>query len=381
MERKDCWKTKESDRYDNRKYYVNTDSNISQWGISSPDLPFGWEMFTSRKDSNIKYYYNKYNDIAKIEKPTQRDAVTLPDGWTAKNTEKCNAIFYVNESENKSQWEYPEAYPKRRETRSGPPRSYHDENESESDSSLKNKLNTFDAIFKSPERSPSSYNSDTTKYIRSASPRSYAGTLSSKQGSPRSTMGSLTSGSSKEGSLRSKDHSYDGDTSKSPISESSKQGSEKYYDSSYGDRSRSPSTRRSYNSSNDTSVSSSSFDSSPSKQGSPRPYGGSLTSGSSSSLRSALSKQGSPRPYGGSLASGSSSSFRSALSDHYQSAPEEDEEDEDEDLLKSFNTIINKSPLERLDEYKGEDEDEKNYRQMLSNMQGNDPEEVDYDYM
>ena len=299
MERKKhCWKIKESNRHDNRKYYVNTDSNISQWGISSPDLPFGWEMFTSRNDDNFKYYYNKYNDIVKIEKPTEKDAVRLPDGWTAKKTEKCNAFFYVNESENKSQWEYPEAYPKSRETRSGPPRSYHHETESDYEESGS-----------------------------STSSRRVANSLSSKQGSQRSDSGdrSRSSRTFVAGSL------------------SSKEGSQR---SDGGDRSSSSrtfvadslSSQRSHG--GDTSSSTRTFvaRSLPSEEGSQRSTIGSRTSGSSSSYDSARAKQGSPRATIGSLTSGSSQ-----------------------------------------EEQKKDAENEKLYTQLLLNLEGNDPEEVDDD--
>jgi hypothetical protein len=104
---------------DDRSYYINKESNISQWGIVPKDLPIGWEMLRSRKNDTI-YYYNKQSNISQIAKPDESDASKLPDGWIAMRTKKCGSVFYKNTDTNTTQWHFPEDSSEKIEVRSGP---------------------------------------------------------------------------------------------------------------------------------------------------------------------------------------------------------------------------------------------------------------------
>ena len=115
----ECWIMKKSTE-DSRSYYINRESNISQWGITTKDLPIGWEMLRSRKNNRLIYYYNKQSNTVQIEKPRESDFSKLPAGWVAMRTKKCGSVFYKNSDTNTTQWQYPEHYSEKIEVRSGP---------------------------------------------------------------------------------------------------------------------------------------------------------------------------------------------------------------------------------------------------------------------
>lgn len=78
-----CWYTKKSATNDNKIYYVNKESGISQWG-KLPDeeseiLPAGWQHHISK--SGNSFYYNVHDNFAQWTKPIEKDKSPVPKGW------------------------------------------------------------------------------------------------------------------------------------------------------------------------------------------------------------------------------------------------------------------------------------------------------------
>jgi hypothetical protein len=103
-----------------RKYYVNTETGLSRWGL--PDINLrelkvekkvsGWEEVCSYKVSPGKVYYaNASEGISRWDprpEVKQVEDEPLADGWEKRLT-KCKNIYYINKKEKKSQWGIPKA--------------------------------------------------------------------------------------------------------------------------------------------------------------------------------------------------------------------------------------------------------------------------------
>lgn len=100
-----CWIKKNSKTNDDRPYYQNLESGISQWGIPTNDLlPAGWEMHKSITTSK-NYYGHSRQNITQWNKPNKGDEP--PKGWKQKRTKNCNNIYYENIKSGLTQWQYP----------------------------------------------------------------------------------------------------------------------------------------------------------------------------------------------------------------------------------------------------------------------------------
>jgi hypothetical protein len=103
-----CWKTSIYSENKERLYYVNSESNISQWGMPTKEiLPAGWEYYESR-DGNKPFYFNVFEKYAQWDKPTENEKRPVPNGWVEMRSTKCNNVYYKNSSTNQTQWTYPE---------------------------------------------------------------------------------------------------------------------------------------------------------------------------------------------------------------------------------------------------------------------------------
>jgi hypothetical protein len=105
-----CWYTKKSATNDNKIYYVNKESGISQWG-KLPDeeseiLPAGWQHHISK--SGNSFYYNVHDNFAQWTKPIEKDKSPVPKGWEEMRSTNCKNVYYKNSKTGKTQWEYPE---------------------------------------------------------------------------------------------------------------------------------------------------------------------------------------------------------------------------------------------------------------------------------
>lgn len=103
-----------------KKYYVNTETGLSRWGL--PDINLrelkvekkvsGWEEVCSYKVSPGETYYanasqgiSRWNPRPKVEHVENEP---LPDGWEKRLT-KCKNVYYINKKEHRSTWEIPKA--------------------------------------------------------------------------------------------------------------------------------------------------------------------------------------------------------------------------------------------------------------------------------
>jgi len=101
-----------------KKYYVNTETGLSRWGLpiydKSTELKVekkvsGWEVVTS---VNVKprtvYFSNPLERISQWNPPNVEHVEDEPlaDGWEKRLT-KCKNVYYINKKENKSRWEIP----------------------------------------------------------------------------------------------------------------------------------------------------------------------------------------------------------------------------------------------------------------------------------
>jgi uncharacterized protein (DUF1810 family) len=105
-----CWKSQKSTKHkDNRVYYINLESGISQWGIPANNmfLPAGWEMHLS-KSQNIPFYSNFKKKITQWEKPTKEDGNEVPEGWEEMRSSKCKSIYYKNSKTGDVKWIKPD---------------------------------------------------------------------------------------------------------------------------------------------------------------------------------------------------------------------------------------------------------------------------------
>jgi len=102
-----CWDMKISNRSDRKKYFVNTESGVSQWGRqdSKDPLPAGWEYCTSKTGEG--FYYNHHFNRAQWEKPTESQKLPVPEGFKEKRSRKCQNVYYFDSKTGKTQWEYP----------------------------------------------------------------------------------------------------------------------------------------------------------------------------------------------------------------------------------------------------------------------------------
>lgn len=105
-----CWnKEKSTNRKDNRVYYINLESGISQWGIPANNLllPSGWEMNLS-KSQNVHFYSNFKKKISQWNMPSKKDANKIPDGWEEMRSLNCKSIYYKNSKTGEVQWIIPD---------------------------------------------------------------------------------------------------------------------------------------------------------------------------------------------------------------------------------------------------------------------------------
>jgi len=102
-----CWNKKNSiTRKDKRVYYINLESNISQWGIPT-FLPAGWEKHLS-ESQNIPFYSNFKKKITRWEMPTKEDGNEVPEGWKEMRSSECNSIYYKNTKTGEVRWIIPD---------------------------------------------------------------------------------------------------------------------------------------------------------------------------------------------------------------------------------------------------------------------------------
>lgn len=105
-----CWNKKNSTtRKDNRVYYINLESGISQWGIPANNmlLPAGWEIHFSKSKKRM-FYSNLKKKIIQWDKPTKEDGNEVPEGWKEMKSSKCNSIYYKNTKTGEVQWIIPD---------------------------------------------------------------------------------------------------------------------------------------------------------------------------------------------------------------------------------------------------------------------------------
>jgi RIO-like serine/threonine protein kinase len=105
-----CWNEKNSTtRKDNRVYYINLESGISQWGIPANNmlLPAGWEIHFSKSKKRM-FYSNLKKKIIQWDKPTKEDGNEVPEGWKEMKSSKCNSIYYKNTKTGEVQWIIPD---------------------------------------------------------------------------------------------------------------------------------------------------------------------------------------------------------------------------------------------------------------------------------
>ena len=106
-----------------RNYYVNTETGLSRWGLPIYDeltelkvekKISSWEVVPSvNVDPRRIYFTNASEGISQWNQPLKVEHVEdepLVDGWE-KRLSKCKNIYYVNQKENKSQWEIPSPTP------------------------------------------------------------------------------------------------------------------------------------------------------------------------------------------------------------------------------------------------------------------------------
>jgi uncharacterized protein (DUF1810 family) len=102
-----CWNKKNSTtRKDNRVYYINLESGISQWGMPAANnmlLPAGWEIHYSKSKKRM-FYSNLKKKIIQWDKPTKDDGNEVPKGWKEMRSSKCNSIYYKNTKTGEVQW-------------------------------------------------------------------------------------------------------------------------------------------------------------------------------------------------------------------------------------------------------------------------------------
>ena len=104
-----CWKNNASTkRKENRLYYINLESGISQWGIpNNLLLPAGWEMHLS-KSQKIPFYSNFKKKISQWKLPSKEDGNEVPDGWEEMRSSKCKSIYYKNSKTGDVKWIIPD---------------------------------------------------------------------------------------------------------------------------------------------------------------------------------------------------------------------------------------------------------------------------------
>ena len=108
MSTKKCWQPKKSRKHNDRTYFVNIESGVSQWGRQDIEdiLPAGWEYCISK--SGKMFYYNMHYERAQWEKPTEYDKLKVPEGFKEIRSTKCKNVYYMNSKTGKTQWTYPE---------------------------------------------------------------------------------------------------------------------------------------------------------------------------------------------------------------------------------------------------------------------------------
>uniref|UniRef100_A0A6C0H3P2 WW domain-containing protein n=1 Tax=viral metagenome TaxID=1070528 RepID=A0A6C0H3P2_9ZZZZ len=103
-----CWKETKYSEDKKRWYYVNKESNISQWGTPTKEiLPAGWEYYESRS-GNKPFYFNVFQKYTQLNKPLESQKRPVPNGWKEMRSKQCNNVYYKNLSTNETQWAYPE---------------------------------------------------------------------------------------------------------------------------------------------------------------------------------------------------------------------------------------------------------------------------------
>jgi len=118
MKTGDCF-TKAISKSKGKRYYVNTETGLSRWGLpiydESTELKVeekvsGWEVVISANlDPKKIYFSNPLEGISQWNLPPKIEHVgdePLADGWE-KRLSKCKNVYYVNKEENRSQWEIP----------------------------------------------------------------------------------------------------------------------------------------------------------------------------------------------------------------------------------------------------------------------------------
>ena len=108
MSTKKCWEPKQSRKHNDRTYFVNIESGVSQWGRQDIEdiLPAGWEYCISK--SGNMFYYNMRYKRAQWEKPTKKDKLKVPEGFEEIRSTNCKNVYYMNYETGKTQWTYPE---------------------------------------------------------------------------------------------------------------------------------------------------------------------------------------------------------------------------------------------------------------------------------
>jgi hypothetical protein len=91
-----------------RRYYINLESGISQWGVPANELlPAGWEMHLSKSKSD-PFFTNFQKNISQWNIPTKEDGNKVPDGWKEMRSSNCNSIYYKNTKTGNVQWIIPD---------------------------------------------------------------------------------------------------------------------------------------------------------------------------------------------------------------------------------------------------------------------------------
>ena len=103
-----CWKNQMSGK-ENRLYYINVESGISQWGmpVNNILLPAGWEMHLS-KSKKVPFYSNFKKKISQWDRPSKEDGNEVPEGWKEMRSSKCKSIYYKNTKTGDVKWIIPD---------------------------------------------------------------------------------------------------------------------------------------------------------------------------------------------------------------------------------------------------------------------------------